>query len=143
MRNVVGSSARVGFLFYRAVILPVVYLHHMAAVDNYLNELPDRERAELERIRRIVRKYYPEAKEAISYGMPAFKYNGKYLVAYWAFKEHMSLFPTGGPVETLKERLADYTTSKGTIQFTLKKNLPESLIAEILQVRVQTILSSR
>jgi uncharacterized protein YdhG (YjbR/CyaY superfamily) len=113
----------------------------MSVVDTYLSELPAPQRAELERIRRIVRKYYPDAREAISYGMPAFKYHGKYLVAYWAFKDHMSLFPTGGPVEVFKNKLADYTTSKGTIQFTLKKPLPEPLIAEILQERVRTILS--
>jgi uncharacterized protein YdhG (YjbR/CyaY superfamily) len=114
----------------------------MTVVDVYLGELPAPERAELERIRQIVRKYYPDAREAISYGMPAFKYNGKYLVAYWAFKEHLSLFPTGGPVEALREKLTGYTTSKGTIQFTLKKPLPEPLIAEILQERVRTILAS-
>jgi len=115
----------------------------MSVVDTYLNELPAPQRKELERIRKIVRKYYPEAREAISYGMPAFKYDGKYLVAYWAFKEHMSLFPTNGPIEALQSKLSDYTTSKGTIQFTLKKPLPEPLIAEILQARVRTILSSR
>lgn len=113
----------------------------MSVIDTYLSQLPAPQRTELERIRRIVKKYYPEAREAISYGMPAFKYNGKYLVAYWAFKEHLSLFPTSGTVEALHEKLSAYTTSKGTIQFTLKKTLPEPLIAEILQERVRAILS--
>jgi uncharacterized protein YdhG (YjbR/CyaY superfamily) len=114
----------------------------MSVVDVYISELPAPQQAELERIRRIVRKYYPEAREAISYGMPAFKYQGKYLVAYWAFKDHLSLFPTGGPVEALQAKLTDYSTSKGTIQFTLKKPLPETLIVEILQERVRTIVSA-
>jgi uncharacterized protein YdhG (YjbR/CyaY superfamily) len=113
----------------------------MSVVDTYLAELPEPERAELERIRKIVRKFYPEAKEAISYGMPAFKYQGKYLVAYWAFKDHLSIFPTGGVVEALEKKLSGFTTSKGTIQFTLKKPLPETLIAEILQERVRMILT--
>jgi uncharacterized protein YdhG (YjbR/CyaY superfamily) len=113
----------------------------MTVIDKYLEQLATPERKELERIRKIVRKYYPEAREAISYGMPAFKYNGKYLVAYWAFKDHMSLFPTNGPIETLQHKLTDYKTSKGTIQFTLKKPLPETLIAELLQERVKTILT--
>lgn len=114
----------------------------MTVVDNYLGELSPRERKELERIRQIVRKLYPDAREAISYGMPAFKYKGKYLVAYWAFKDHLSLFPTAGPIEALEHKLKDYTLSKGTIQFTLKHPLPESLIGELLQHRVKTIIES-
>lgn len=113
----------------------------MAVVDSYLNELPRLQRAELERIRQIVRKYYPEAKESISYGMPAFKYNGKYLIAYWAFSDHLSIFPTNGPIEALATQLTDYQTSKGTIRFTLKKTIPEPLLVEILQARVKAILA--
>jgi uncharacterized protein YdhG (YjbR/CyaY superfamily) len=114
----------------------------MSVVDSYLNDLPKPQRVELERIRQIVRKYYPDAKEAISYGMPAFKYQGKYLVAYWAFKDHLSVFPTNGPVAVLASKLSDYKTSKGTIQFTLKKTIPEPLLAEILQERVRAIVGS-
>lgn len=113
----------------------------MSVVDVYLSELPPAQQKELERIRRIVRKFYPEAREAISYGMPAFKYEGKYLIAYWAFKDHMSVFPTPATIEALQKKLTDFTTSKGTIQFTVKKPLPETLIAEILQERVRTIVS--
>lgn len=114
----------------------------MSVVDVYLSELPKSQRVELERIRKIVRKYYPDAKEAISYGMPAFKYNGKYLVAYWGFKDHMGLFPTDGPLEALKSKLTAYTTTKGMIQFTAKNPLPETLVAELLQNRVETIVRS-
>jgi uncharacterized protein YdhG (YjbR/CyaY superfamily) len=113
----------------------------MSVVDVYLSDLPTAQRKELERIRQIVRKYYPEAREAISYGMPAFKYNGKYLIAYWAFKEHMSIFPTPGVVAAFQAKLTGYATSKGTIQFTLKKPLPEPLLAEMLQARVRTIVT--
>ncbi|MGH7241780.1 MAG: iron chaperone [Candidatus Saccharimonadales bacterium] len=113
----------------------------MSVVDVYLAELPKREQAELERIRQIVKKYYPDAREAISYGMPAFKYQSKYLVAYWGFKDHLSLFPTAGPIEALREKLTNYGISKGTIQFTLAHPLPETLIVEILQHRVKTIIA--
>lgn len=115
----------------------------MSVVDTYLSELPGSQRKELERIRQIVRKYYPEAHEAISYGMPAFKYQGKYLIAYWSFSDHLSIFPTNEPIEALRHKLSSYATSKGTIQFTLKTPLPEPLIAEILQRRVQAILAEQ
>jgi uncharacterized protein YdhG (YjbR/CyaY superfamily) len=112
----------------------------VSVVDSYLSELPAGQRKELERIRAIVRKYYPEAREAISYGMPSYKFNGKYLIAYWGFKDHMSVFPGARSVEVLQDKLSKYTTSKGTVQFTLKTPLPESLIAEMLQLRVADIV---
>ncbi len=114
----------------------------MTVVDVYLNELSDGERKELERIRLIVRKFYPEARESISFGMPAFKYNGKFLVAYWAFKGYLSIFPGARTVEVLLPKLADYNTTKEAVRFTLHKPLPEPLIAEMLQLRVSDILKS-
>jgi uncharacterized protein YdhG (YjbR/CyaY superfamily) len=77
-------------------------------VDKYLKSVIEPQRAELERIRRIVRQLVSEAYEVISYGMPGYKYKGKYLIGYAAFKDHMSLFPTSGPIEDLKVKLGNY-----------------------------------
>jgi uncharacterized protein YdhG (YjbR/CyaY superfamily) len=46
-------------------------------VDKYLKSVIEPQRAELERIRRIVRQLVSEAYEVISYGMPGYKYKGK------------------------------------------------------------------
>jgi uncharacterized protein YdhG (YjbR/CyaY superfamily) len=111
------------------------------SVDNYFETLENGQRFELERIRTIVTQVVPEAKEVISYGMPGFKYKNKYLVSYGAFKNHLSLFPGPKPVAELKNKLKNYITSKGTIQFSVDKPLPESLIKEILAIRVLDILA--
>ncbi|MBC7581267.1 DUF1801 domain-containing protein [Aeromicrobium sp.] len=111
-------------------------------IDVYLGELPDKQRKELERIRQIVRKYYPEARESISYGMPAYKYNGKFLISYWTFEDHLSVFPGTHAVEALQAKLTEYTTSKGTVQFTINKPLAEPLLAEMLQIRVADIIQA-
>ena len=37
----------------------------------------------------------------------------------------------------MKEELKDYKTSKGTIQFTVEKPLPDELIREIVRVRMK------
>jgi uncharacterized protein YdhG (YjbR/CyaY superfamily) len=108
-------------------------------VDEYLAGLPRAESAELKRIRRLVKRWVPDAVESISYMMPAFKYKKKPLVYYAAFKKHLSLFPTPGPAEVLKAQLAQYQTSKGTIQFTVDKPLPEALLREIIFSRVAEI----
>lgn len=113
----------------------MVYTYAMNEVDAYLDRLEAPQRAELQRIREIVRKTVPEAEEVISYMMPTFKYKDRSLLHYAAFKNHMSIFPTATPPEVLKDRLKDYRTAKGTIQFTLDNPLPEELIKEIIAVR--------
>lgn len=111
----------------------------MSVVDEYFEKLEPEQRTELERIRKIVRKNYPEAEEVITYGMPGFKYKGKYLVSFNAFKDHLSLFPGSKPIEKLSGKLKSYKTSKGTIQFTLDNPIPEELIRDILAVRAADI----
>lgn len=111
----------------------------MKEVDEYLANVAPDERKELERIRAIVREFVPDAVESVSYAMPTFKYNGKPLVYYAAFKNHLSFFPTPEPTEQLQDRLKSYKVSKGTIQFTLDHTLPKDLIQQILAVRLQTI----
>jgi uncharacterized protein YdhG (YjbR/CyaY superfamily) len=111
----------------------------MSVVDDYLDNYSGTEKAELQRVRSIVHATVPEAQEVITYGIPGFKYKDKYLVAFSIFKNHLGLFPTSGPIEALKDKLTDFNTSKGGIQFTPQKPIPESLIKEILLTRVSEI----
>ena len=71
----------------------------MNKIDEYLHNLAQPERNALECIRQIVREMVPNAEEVISYGIPGFKYNDKYLLGFAAFKNHLSLFPTSGPTD--------------------------------------------
>jgi uncharacterized protein YdhG (YjbR/CyaY superfamily) len=114
----------------------------MSVIDDYLNRFSAPEKAEIEKIRLIVNKFVPEAQEVVTYGMPGFKYKGKYLVAFSVFRDHLGLFPTPGPIETLKDKLTGFKTSKGGIQFTPQKPIPESLIKEILLTRVAEITNN-
>src|SRR5882672_11738724 len=100
----------------------------MTVIDDYLNTISSPQKEELERIRAQVKQLAPEAEEVITYGMPGFKYKGKYLISFSAFKDHLSLFPGAGPIEELKDPLQAYTLSKGTIQFTLDHPLSDELL---------------
>jgi uncharacterized protein YdhG (YjbR/CyaY superfamily) len=112
----------------------------MSPIDTYLSKIDAAQKAELGRVRKIIKQIVPDAEETISWGMPTFKYNKKNLIHFAAFKNHMSLFP-GAPVK-FKEKLKDYKLSKGTIQFTLEKPLPESLIKEIVHDRLEEVSQS-
>ncbi len=106
------------------------------SVDQYLAGVPEPARSTLEKIRAAIRSAVPpEATEAISYGMPAFKYKGT-LVWFAAFSDHCSLFPTASVIEEFKHELKGLSTSKGTIQFPTDKPLPNALVKKLVMARV-------
>ena len=111
----------------------------MNEVDKYLAGIDNKQKAELQRIRKVIQHTLPEVEEVISYGMPVYKYNKKYLIGIAAFKDHMSVFPGSGPIESIKGKLKDYKISKGTIQFTLERPIPEYLIKQIIKYRINEI----
>ncbi len=93
-------------------------------VRDYLAAVPPDARAALKKLRRTIKAAAPKATEAISYGMPAFKYMGT-LVYYAAFKDHCSFFPASTTVmRRFAAELKGHDTSKGTIRFTANKPLP-------------------
>lgn len=114
-----------------------------SVISEYLEKLAKPQKDELERIRHIVKQVVPEAVEAISYGMPAFKYAGQYLIGFAAFKNHLSVFPTPGPIDALKGKLSEFKLSKGTIQFTTDHPIPESIIKEIIVNRLNSITKAK
>ncbi len=111
----------------------------MTVIDDYLANIPAPQKAALEQIRTVVHDTAPGAEEVISYGMPGFKYKGKYLMGFNAFKDHLSIFPTSEPVEVLQDKLTEFKQSKGTIQFTLEHPVPEPIIQELIRIRMATI----
>lgn len=108
-----------------------------ADVESYLAACPEPHRTTLEKLRASIRSVVPkETTEAISYGMPSFRYNGG-LVGYGAFKGHCSFFPMSGRlVEEFAEELKAYKTSKGTIQFPADQPLPAALVKKMVKARV-------
>jgi uncharacterized protein YdhG (YjbR/CyaY superfamily) len=105
-------------------------------VDEYLAGVPEPARGTLSKTRAVIRSAVPaEATEAISYGMPTFKYKGP-LVWYAAFSNHCSLFPTASVIEAFKNELKRFSTSKGTIQFSTDKPLPAALVKKLVKARV-------
>ena len=105
-------------------------------VDEYLARVPEPAQSTLKKIRAAIRSAVPpEATEAISYGIPTFKYKGP-LVWFAAFSNHCSLFPTSSVIEAFKNELKGFSTSKGTIHFPMDKPLPTALVKKLVKARV-------
>jgi len=116
-----------------------------ATIDEYLSELPARQRKALIAVRKAVHQACPTAVEVISYRIPMFKYRGKYLVGFVAFTNHLSFSPWGGIGMMKKHRidLSKYDTTKVLIRFTPEKPLPASLVRSIVKARMKEIDSDR
>ena len=108
-----------------------------AAIDAYVGKTPEPFRGALEHIRTLVKAAAPDAEEALVYGVPGFRLNGRPLVCYAAFKAHCGFYPMNPALmDSLKDELAGYRTAKGTIQFTPDKPLPDALLRKIVTARV-------
>lgn len=105
--------------------------------DEYLARVPEPARTTLKKLRAMIRSAAPaEATEAISYGMPAFKYKGA-LVWFAAFANHCSFFPgTSSLLPLFQSELKNFEISKGTIRFPVDKPLPATLVRKLVKARV-------
>ena len=83
-------------------------------IDEYLAALDEPKRSTLEELRRAILDVIPEADQGISYGMPAFKVDGKVVAGFAAFKNHLSYFPHSGSVlPELADDLSGYAAIEG------------------------------
>jgi uncharacterized protein YdhG (YjbR/CyaY superfamily) len=107
-------------------------------VDEYMAALPDDRRAAMEQLRATIRATAPEATEAVSYNMPAFRLDGRFFLSYEAFKAHYSLFPwTDAMVAELGEALEPYAVGKGTLRFPADQPIPVDLVTRIVEIRLR------
>ena len=103
--------------------------------DDYLAAVTEDKRGALQELRTAIKMAAPKAEECISYQVPAFRLNGKFLVAYAAATNHCAFYP-GSTVKALKNELKSYDTSKGTIRFSADKPLPSALVRKLVRLRI-------
>lgn len=109
-------------------------------IDQYIASFPTEVQAILEKIRKIIATEVPEAVETISYGIPTFKLNGKFVVYFAGFKHHVSLYPIPNMNAEFEKRIQPFIKGKGTVQFQLKDPIPYDLIKEFVKLAHQTNL---
>ena len=111
--------------------------------DECLDEFSAEQRIVLEKLRKVIRAAVPEAEEGVSYGLAAFRLNGKPLAGLGASANHCAYFPMSGTVvDKLKSELTKYETSKGTIRFPIDKPMPATLVRKLLKARLAEIVDS-
>ncbi len=107
-----------------------------ATIDEYIAQYPAELQSVLNELRGVIRRAAPDAQEKISWQMPTFFQNGN-LVHFAVHKHHIGFYPGAGGIEAFADRLGEYKTSKGAVQFPIGKPLPYALIDEIVKFRVK------
>jgi uncharacterized protein YdhG (YjbR/CyaY superfamily) len=106
-------------------------------IDDYLAGVSADQRIALEKLRKTIRAVAPKIEECISYGIPAFRLNGRSLVFFGAWANHCSFYP--GNSRTLKKCRSDlkgFRITKGTIRFLPDKPLPTALVKKLVKARI-------
>ena len=113
------------------------YCGKIETIDQYIFEQDEEVQLILNKIREAIHTLAPNATERISWQMPTF-WQGENLIHFAAFTKHISIFPGGEATTVFADKLTEYKTAKGTIQFPLNKPIPYELIKEITRWRVAT-----
>jgi uncharacterized protein YdhG (YjbR/CyaY superfamily) len=109
-------------------------------IDSYMASVEEPKRSTLEALRRSILDVVPDADQCISYGMPAFKVQGKTVAGFAAFKDHLSYLPhSGSVIGELGDELAGYRSTKGSLHFGIDEPLPDGLVRRLIETRMRQL----
>lgn len=106
-------------------------------IDDYIARFPADVQETLEAIRRTIRDEVPDAEETISYQIPTFTLNGKHLIHFAGYKNHVGVYPAPVGNPEFKGDLSAYAAGKGTVRFPLNKPIPFPLLRQIVKFLVK------
>jgi uncharacterized protein YdhG (YjbR/CyaY superfamily) len=112
------------------------------SIDDYIAAQPVAIQPMLQQVRAQISGLLPDAGEAISYAMPTYKINGKNIVHFAGYKQHIGIYPGSQVVAELQGELGGYKTSKGAVQLPLTESFPHPLIERIVRVRLTHFLAT-
>jgi uncharacterized protein YdhG (YjbR/CyaY superfamily) len=106
-------------------------------IGEYLAGVDAHHRGALQKLRETIHSVAPKAEECISYGIPAFRLNGRSLVFFGAWANHCAFYPgSSATLKKFRNELSDFQTSKGTLRFSPDKPMPVALVKKLLKARI-------
>jgi uncharacterized protein YdhG (YjbR/CyaY superfamily) len=107
-----------------------------AEIDAYLAGLEEPKRQTLQRLRESILRAAPDAEQCISYGMPAFRVDGRVIAGFAAFKNHLAYLPHSGSVlNQFDSQLAQFTKTSGSLHFPIDEPLSDQLVADLVEAK--------
>ncbi len=110
------------------------------SMDEYIATFPDDVQKTLQKVRSTINAAAPKAEETISYEIPTFKLNGKYLIYFAGWKNHISVYPIPAGDAAFREAVEPYISGKGTLKFPLDEPIPYKLITQMVKLQMADTL---
>ena len=113
-------------------------------IDEYLASVPKAQRTALQDLRTVIKAVIPDAQEVMSYGMPAFMYEGKVVGGFSAWANHLAYYPFSG--STLGEfagELAEFKQTRSSVHFQPDHPIPSDLVRKLIESRIAANRSKR
>jgi uncharacterized protein YdhG (YjbR/CyaY superfamily) len=107
-----------------------------ASMDDYIATFPEDVQNILKQVRSTIKAAAPKAEETISYEIPTFKLNGKYLIYFAGWKNHISIYPIPAGDAAFRKEVEPYVSGKGTLKFPLDKPIPYQLITQMVKLQI-------
>ena len=108
----------------------------VSSIDEYIAVFPEDVQSILKRVRNTIKAAAPETGEKISYGIPTFTLNGKYLIYFAGWKHHISIYPIPTGDDAFHQEVAPYVAGKGTLKFPIDKPIPLELITKLVNLKI-------
>lgn len=107
-----------------------------ASIDEYIASFPADVQKILQEVRATMKAAGPRMEEKISYGIPTFTLNGKYVIYFAGWKNHISVYPVPSGDDAFNKKISPYIAGKGTVKFPLDKPMPLKLISKMVKLRL-------
>ena len=104
-------------------------------VDAYIAAQPEPVRAAATAVRDAIRKAVPDAEEKISYGIAAFRRNGRNFLYLGVWKTHIGLYPIARGDEAFEAEVGPYRAKTDTVQLPYKADMPLELVERIARAQ--------
>lgn len=115
-----------------------------AALEAYLDAQPPAHRALLSDLRARVVAMVPTATDAMGYGMPMLRLDGKGLLWFASWKRHCSVYPVGPAFLDAHPELARYGhTDKGALHFSADRPLSDAVVRDLVEGRLADLAADR
>jgi uncharacterized protein YdhG (YjbR/CyaY superfamily) len=109
----------------------------MNTVDDYISMFPMEIQNILQKMRATILTNAPGATEELAYKMPSYRLDGRRLVYFAAYKNHIGFYATPTGHEAFEKELSQYKRGRGSVQFPLSKPIPYELIGQMVQFRAE------
>ena len=108
-----------------------------ASIDAYLATVTGERCVALDRLRKAIKSIVPGAVECISYGMPAFRVDGRVVAGFLATAKGCSYYPfSGSTLAALAVDLDGYKQTPGSLHFDPEAPLPLRMVRKLIKTRL-------